>query len=608
MKSKIISGGKYLLYFYLFTWVGLMLFPSCNGDFDDVSGDENTRVSGWMSIQLSEQEEGVTYGTMVDNVAEYNVQNLAVYMFEDESGDYKLKKIFSDDKGNIEYKKGQYKAQYIRLNVDGCTSGTKRFVIVANVNGVGQVQSDALKSISDRTTLSDFLNLVVSSASENSAVFLTSIVKNDLGLPMTASQTGSPYPYVEVVLNVVMGTNVYGVSLTRRVARIDIINGGDTNFTLEKVLLKGAPASGYLCNVENTVAVGAGEEEELDVAGLIKKGSKYSFYVFPGAIISEKGNDSSDDAGPMIVLSGKRQEYYPLKNSWDEKIVRFSPARPETNDLVAIANGQYNLTIPAYDGGLDIYLCIGQSNMAGFGQQNGQYWYPTDKIPGAYLFKNKDGQVWEEATNPLNRYSTTNTSGYLSLAYNFAKEMRKYYPNRAVGLVHNAHGGTNLHTQWKAWIGTHFVLTELRMAEVTATKTGVVRGILWHQGESDSTEPYRSAYMKNFIDFVDAWRTILNNPDLPVVAGEIISAYSDNQRLWNEMFQSAPEQIPMMALVSHEGTFANSDKIHFDVASLDLLGERYAVAMKELLEKKEGPTTKATESCGVISLPVEEYK
>ena len=66
---------------------------------------------------------------------------------------------------------------------------------------------------------------------------------------------------------------------------------------------------------------------------------------------------------------------------------------------------------------MDIYLCLGQSNMNGYG-----YFAPEDDgvVENTYLF-NSDN-VFEEATNPFNRYSTTaNTQSRISPSYGFAK-------------------------------------------------------------------------------------------------------------------------------------------------------------------------------------------
>ena len=49
----------------------------------------------------------------------------------------------------------------------------------------------------------------------------------------------------------------------------------------------------------------------------------------------------------------------------------------------------------------DLFLCIGQSNMAGRGYMSEEV---LDTIPGVYLFNDR-GQ-FEKAVNPLNRYST----------------------------------------------------------------------------------------------------------------------------------------------------------------------------------------------------------
>src|SRR5210317_1898849 len=52
---------------------------------------------------------------------------------------------------------------------------------------------------------------------------------------------------------------------------------------------------------------------------------------------------------------------------------------------------------------LDIYLLIGQSNMAGRAEIESQ---DRDTLNGVFLFKKINGKEWEKATNPLNKYST----------------------------------------------------------------------------------------------------------------------------------------------------------------------------------------------------------
>ena len=70
---------------------------------------------------------------------------------------------------------------------------------------------------------------------------------------------------------------------------------------------------------------------------------------------------------------------------------------------------------------LDLYLCIGQSNMAGRGKLSPEV---MDTLQNVYLL-NADDQ-FEPAVNPLNRYSTIGKGlswQQVGPAYGFAKTM-----------------------------------------------------------------------------------------------------------------------------------------------------------------------------------------
>ena len=90
---------------------------------------------------------------------------------------------------------------------------------------------------------------------------------------------------------------------------------------------------------------------------------------------------------------------------------------------------------------LDVYLCIGQSNMAGRGTLLPEL---TGTLEGVYLLN--DRGEFEPAGNPLNKYSTIRkdlSMQALSPAYSFARKMAALSP-RPVGLVVNARGGSSI--------------------------------------------------------------------------------------------------------------------------------------------------------------------
>ncbi len=92
---------------------------------------------------------------------------------------------------------------------------------------------------------------------------------------------------------------------------------------------------------------------------------------------------------------------------------------------------------------LDIYLLIGQSNMAGRATIESQ---DRDTLNGVFLYKGIKGDVWEKAANSLNKYSSIRKNlsmKKLNAGYTFAREMAQSSEKR-IGLIVNARGGTSI--------------------------------------------------------------------------------------------------------------------------------------------------------------------
>ena len=94
----------------------------------------------------------------------------------------------------------------------------------------------------------------------------------------------------------------------------------------------------------------------------------------------------------------------------------------------------------------DLYVCIGQSNMAGRATLTPEV---MDTLQNVYLLNDKGN--FEPAVNPLNRYSTVRkdlSMQRLGPAYGFAKEMTRK-TKRPLGLVVNARGGSSINSWLK---------------------------------------------------------------------------------------------------------------------------------------------------------------
>lgn len=229
---------------------------------------------------------------------------------------------------------------------------------------------------------------------------------------------------------------------------------------------------------------------------------------------------------------------------------------------------------------LHVYLLIGQSNMAGrapFTEEE------SGLIPRCFLLNAED--KWEPAKNPLNRYSTIRKQlgmQKMNPGYTFAKTMLAEQADITLGLVVNARGGTRIE-QWAK--GTEFYNEAVRRARIASTD-GTLKGILWHQGESNSNSS--DSYLDNLKTLVEDLRKDLDAPNLPFVAGQVFydAQTKPGTLKINEVIAKLPENIPLSGYVSSEG-LTTIDNAHFDTKSMKLLGERYARQMLKLRNKLE---------------------
>lgn len=223
-----------------------------------------------------------------------------------------------------------------------------------------------------------------------------------------------------------------------------------------------------------------------------------------------------------------------------------------------------------------VYLLIGQSNMAGRAKITPD---TVDKLKGAMLLNDKG--KWEPAKNPLNHYSTIRKSmkmQRLGPGYGFAHEMLKRNPAVTVGLVVNAKGGSSI-KKWKS-TGTFFNDAVTRTKQAIAAG-GELKGICWHQGESDSKDP---KYLKKATALIEAFRRAFDDDKLPFIVGETCKA--EYERPVNKHLNEIPQKVENTACVKSDGLTAYDGNTHFDTQSQLELGKRYAIEMLKIQNKQ----------------------
>ena len=234
----------------------------------------------------------------------------------------------------------------------------------------------------------------------------------------------------------------------------------------------------------------------------------------------------------------------------------------------------------------DIYLCIGQSNMAGRAQIIGNT--AKQPIDGVWLLNDKG--EFEVAQNPLNRYSTVRKGlelQRLSIAYMFSKKMHELTDQR-VGLVCNARGETSI-KHWQKGAGRDYYEEAVKRTR-EAMRHGTLRGIIWHQGEYDCTGDLEE-YKRLLVQLVSDLRKEFGNEQLPVVVGQISpwnwTKTDAGTQPFNDMIMKVSDFLPYTACATTEGLtpFIGDHDPHFSAKSQRVLGERYAEKMIQLQKK-----------------------
>lgn len=122
-----------------------------------------------------------------------------------------------------------------------------------------------------------------------------------------------------------------------------------------------------------------------------------------------------------------------------------------------------------------------------------------------------------------------------------------------------------------------------------AAQSGVIQGVLWHQGESDtgqkeSADSYETRLTGMFKDL----RADLGLPNLPIVVGQLGDFLTPERYAFVEMVRGAIEHIPVVVpkvgFADATGLGDKGDKLHFSAEAQKDFGGCFAGAMLKLQE------------------------
>ncbi|WP_304235109.1 sialate O-acetylesterase [Jiulongibacter sediminis] len=222
-----------------------------------------------------------------------------------------------------------------------------------------------------------------------------------------------------------------------------------------------------------------------------------------------------------------------------------------------------------------VFIMAGQSNMAGRG-----FVSPTDTLPNERILSiNAEGQLIQ-AKEPLHWYEPPRTG--LDCGLSFARTILQAVPEDVLILmIPTAIGGSSIY-QWLEDRPHHEVplMTNFKEKVTLAKSFGMVKGILWHQGETNANGQEIPKHAESLKKLMQQFRTVIDDQNLPVFLGQL-GSYSENDENWqgiNEQIEKYIRSDPNANLILTGDLPEKGDKIHFNAMAQREMGRRFAEA------------------------------
>jgi hypothetical protein len=247
-----------------------------------------------------------------------------------------------------------------------------------------------------------------------------------------------------------------------------------------------------------------------------------------------------------------------------------------------------------------VYLAFGQSNMEGYPGIEPQDKAGVDKrfqMLAAVDFASpvrKKGE-WYDAVPPLCRTST----GLCPADY-FGRTMAARMPQRfTIGVVNVAVAGCKIELFNKDTYEAYAASAPVWMTGIIkeyggnpyqhlvdmaklAQKRGAIKGILLHQGESNTNDKdWPNKVAKVYGDLIRDLS--LRTENVPLLAGETVNADQQGATAsMNAIIAELPKVVSNSYVISSRGCECRPDHLHFTPAGYRELGKRYAEKMLEV--------------------------
>ena len=253
-----------------------------------------------------------------------------------------------------------------------------------------------------------------------------------------------------------------------------------------------------------------------------------------------------------------------------------------------------------------IFLCFGQSNMEGAARPEAQdlkspgprfLWMPAVDYPATETMPERKMGEWYEAIPPLCRPNTG-----LTPADWFGRTLVASLPeNIKIGVIHVAIGGIDIKgflpdsidnyvktkaPNWmKGMLEAYDNNPYQRLVTLAkkAQKDGVIKGILMHQGETNTGDPKWAGMVQQVYDNL-CGDLQLKPEEVNLYAGNIVQAGGKGVCIGcKKQIDELPQTLHTAQVISSDDCTNGPDRLHFDAAGYRELGCRYGEAVARFL-------------------------
>ena len=189
------------------------------------------------------------------------------------------------------------------------------------------------------------------------------------------------------------------------------------------------------------------------------------------------------------------------------------------------ASGQRTREGSFFEGGLSSDPPDGPVKHVRRSRVGSRRYQPVPRVPKMRYAKEGEEPKWAAGAHPLHP-RRPNKKARFGPGLSFAEAYLADKPGVTVGLIPMAWGGRSIEQLSK---GSEIYGDAIRHTKA-AMQVGTLKGVLWHQGESDTVEQTRTdAYEKRLHRLIEDARKDLGNPQLPFIVGNLAEFYGTGQ-------------------------------------------------------------------------------